>query len=80
MATGLATVASNTGGTPEVVGDAGLLFERENVEQLTRHLEGLILDKPLRREMGWRAHQQSLKFTWENSWRSLRAALGESAL
>lgn len=75
MACGLPVVASNTGGTPEVVGDAGLLFERENVEQLAGHLARLISDEPLRREMGQRARQQSLKLTWENSWHSLRAAI-----
>ena len=35
MASGLATVASNTGGTPEVVGNAGLLFEKDNIKELT---------------------------------------------
>ena len=74
MASGLATVASGTGGTPEVVGDAGLLFERGNIGQLATHLERLILDEPYRVEMGRRAHQQSLKFTWDNSWRSLKTA------
>lgn len=76
MACGLATVASNTGGTPELVGDAGLLFERENVEQLAAHLKRLILNEPFRREMACRAHQQALKFTWENSWRSICSAIG----
>jgi glycosyltransferase involved in cell wall biosynthesis len=80
MACGLATVASNTGGTPELVGDAGLLFERESVEQLAAQLNRLILDEPFRREMSGRAREQSLKFTWEHSWRTLRSALGENAL
>ena len=34
MACGLATVASRTGGTPEIVNEHGLLFERDSVEGL----------------------------------------------
>lgn len=71
MACGLATVAAKSGGTPEVVGDAGLLFGRENVDQLAANLEKLIMDEPFRTELGRRAHRQALKFTWDNSWASL---------
>ncbi len=80
MACGLATVASNTGGTPEVVGDAGLLFERENVEQLAGHLERLITDENLRRDYAVRARQRALNFTWAKTWTSLFGAInGEAA-
>jgi glycosyltransferase involved in cell wall biosynthesis len=73
MACGLATVASNTGGTPEVVGDAGLLFDRENVNQLAAHLELLISKPDLRADLGHRASERSKLFTWDHSWRALRA-------
>ncbi len=72
MACGLATVASNTGGTPEVVGDAGFLFERGNVEQLAGHLERLILDEGLRREYAAKARQRAEQFTWAKTWAGVR--------
>lgn len=72
MACGLATVASDTGGTPEVVGDAGFLFERGSVEQLAGHLERLILDEGLRREYAAKARQRAEQFTWAKTWAGIR--------
>lgn len=79
MACGLATVASNTGGTLEVVGDASLLFERENVEQLSEHLERLVADENLRRDYAIRARQRALNFTWAKTWAALRDAINARA-
>ena len=39
MSSGLAVVASRTGGTPELIGDAGLLFERDDIDGLRGLLE-----------------------------------------
>ena len=75
MACGLATVASNTGGTPEVVGDAGLLFERENVTQLAGHLTALILDDGLHRQWAAKARRRAEQFTWGGAWDRIRAVL-----
>ena len=73
MASGLAVVASRTGGTPEVIGDAGLLFEREDVEGLYHHLRTLICNEALRREYGYRARERAETFTWERTWTQMRA-------
>ena len=67
MAAGLALVASETGGTPEVVGDAGLLFERDSVAGLARHLEQLLADAALRRELAARARARAESFTCEKT-------------
>lgn len=75
MACGLATVASNTGGTPEVVGDAALLFERDNIDELAGHLQILIEDIALRREFARHARQQAERFTWSATWASLNTHL-----
>jgi glycosyltransferase involved in cell wall biosynthesis/GT2 family glycosyltransferase len=68
LATGLAVVASRTGGTPEVLGDAGFLFTSDNVEELAGHLLRLIEDPQLRTEMGRRARERALQFTWNRVW------------
>jgi len=76
MATGLATVASRTGGTPEIVGDAGLLFERGDADELAAHLERLVCDEPLRLSYGCRARERAQEFTWDRSWARLRPLVG----
>jgi glycosyltransferase involved in cell wall biosynthesis len=72
MASGLATIASRTGGTPEVVGDAAILFERESVESLSQHLESLLTDSELRNEYARRGRKRAEMFSWQNTWSHLR--------
>ena len=71
MACGLATVASNTGGTPEVVGDAALLFERDNAGHLAAQLQTLLENDDLRREYARRGRERACTFSWERLWREL---------
>jgi glycosyltransferase involved in cell wall biosynthesis len=76
MATGIPVVASRTGGTPEVIRDAGLLFERDSEDELAAHLERLIIDKELRAEYGKRARQRAENMTWAKTWTQIRSAAG----
>lgn len=76
MASGLATVASRTGGTPEIVADAGFLFERDNAEDLASYLEPLILDQTLRRDYARRARVRAEHFTWDRAWDAYRPLIG----
>ncbi len=71
MASGLAIAASRTGGTPEIVGDDGFLFERDHADQLAAHLERLVCDAPLRLEYGRRARRRAEEFRWERTWQRL---------
>lgn len=72
MACGLATVASRTGGTPELVGDAGLLFERDSVDELAGHLYQLVTNRGLRRDLGRKARARAQEFSWSRTWESFR--------
>jgi len=74
MACGLATIVSRTGGAPEVVGDAGLLFERDSVDGLAEHLSRLLFDENLRTEYARKARARAGQFTWENTWSQFRHA------
>lgn len=69
MASGLAVVASRTGGTPEVLGESGLLFDRDNVEHLSEQLRFLIQNPAQRTEFGWKARRRSEGFTWVRCWK-----------
>ena len=75
MACGLATVASRTGGTPEVVGEAGLLFKRDSVEELAEHLHGLVTSRSRCSELGRRARTRAEELTWDKTWQRLREFL-----
>lgn len=76
MATGLATVASRTGGTPEIIGEAGLLFERGDADGLAAHLERLVCDARLRQDLGRQARERVQEFTWDRAWARLRPLVG----
>ena len=76
MACGLASVVSRTGGAPEVVGDAGLLFERESVDGLADHLGRLLFDRQLRSEFANKARARAEQFTWGKTWAQFRYAAG----
>ena len=69
LATGLVVVASATGGTPELVGDAGVLFPRDDVPSLAGVL-GRLLDDPDRRSaLATTARRRATEFTWAATWR-----------
>lgn len=78
MACGLATIASRTGGTPEIIGDSGLLFERDSADDLAAQLAPLLLDCGLRRRYALLARQRSLEFSWQRTWANLCAAADPS--
>jgi glycosyltransferase involved in cell wall biosynthesis len=63
MACGCAVVGSRVGGTPELIGndERGLLFESGNAQDLASKLSNLILNKTLRRELGFRASEFARK-------------------
>lgn len=76
MASGLATVASRTGGSPEIIANAGFLFEREDARDLADKLLPLVGDEALRREYGKRARARALDFSWRATWRGLCKTAG----
>jgi glycosyltransferase involved in cell wall biosynthesis len=71
MACGLATVATRTGGTPEVCDEAALLFERDDASTLAAHLRALLENNALRAEYSRRGRERALLFSWERTWQTL---------
>lgn len=76
MASGLAIVASRTGGTGEIVADAGLLFERNDVDGLAAHLTRLLDDRELCADYGRLARARAERFSWDATWSRLGSLLG----
>ncbi len=64
MACGVPVIGSDSGEIPNVIGDAGLVFEEGNAESLAQKLRQLIQDDALRTELGRRGRQRVLsKYT-----------------
>ena len=67
MANGLPVVASNVASIPEVVGDAGLLYDPNDVEGMIRGINLIMNDNNIKTEMIKKGIEQSSNFTWEKS-------------
>jgi glycosyltransferase involved in cell wall biosynthesis len=67
MAHGTPVLTSNTSSIPEVVGNAAVMVNPENVFEIMRALERVLIDQSLREKMRQRGYEQVKKFSWKNS-------------
>jgi len=71
MVHGTPVVTSNVSSLPEVVGNAAVLVNPENVFEIMRALHRVLIDQALRGRMKERGYQQAAKFSWETSVRRI---------
>jgi glycosyltransferase involved in cell wall biosynthesis len=80
MARGVPVLTSNRSALPEVAGDAALLVDPENGDEITAGLERLTRDEDLQRELARRGLERSAAFSWglaaEKTWTVYRELLG----
>lgn len=67
MAHGTPVIASNVSSLPEVVGNAAVLVNPENVFEIMRAIHRVLVDSALRDRMKERSYKQAAKFSWEKS-------------
>jgi glycosyltransferase involved in cell wall biosynthesis len=67
MAHGTPVVTSNTSSLPEVVGNAAVLVNPENVFEIMRALHRVLLDPEIREKLKLRGYEQVKKFSWDAS-------------
>jgi glycosyltransferase involved in cell wall biosynthesis len=79
MAHGTPVVTSNSSSLPEVVGNAAVLVNPENVFEIMRALRRVLLDQALRDKLKQRGYQQATKFSWEASARQILAVYRDVA-
>lgn len=60
-------IVSNTSAMPEVVGDAGLLVDPKNVDDIAEKMQQLYKDENLRAKLISNAKEQVKKFSWDQS-------------
>ncbi len=67
MAHATPVVTSNTSSVPEVVGNAAIMVNPENVFEIMRALHRVLTDQPLREKLKARGLEQAGKFSWDAS-------------
>ncbi len=67
MACGTPVVSSNRTSLPEVVGEAGILIDPEDVSALAKRIEQVLADRRLARELSERGLAHVAQFSWENT-------------
>lgn len=74
MACGCAVLSSETSSMPEVVGDAGILFNPYDETALPKLFEEVVSNQKLLEEMQKKSLEQSKKFSWEKAAKALKEA------
>jgi glycosyltransferase involved in cell wall biosynthesis len=71
MACGAPVVTSNVSSLPEVVDDAAMLVNPENVFDIARGIREVLLNDNLRHELILRGRRQAARFSWETTARQV---------
>lgn len=79
MACGTPVVTSNVSSLPEVVGDAAMLVNPENVFDIARGIKEALLDETARAELIRRGRDQAARFSWDRTARQVLDIYREAA-
>ena len=79
MACGTPVIASNTTSLPEVVGDAGILLDPNDVAGFAAAMRRVAENSTLATELRTKALARAERFTWEHTARELLAACARAA-
>lgn len=74
MSCGCPTITSNLSSLPEVIGDAGIMIDPYNVDQLASEIRHVLEDRALAEDMRLRGLARSKFFTWEHCAQDTMAA------
>lgn len=75
MACGCPVVTSNAAAIPEVLGDAGLLVDGRNVDEIAAGIHALVEDAGLRERLRQKGFARAKKFTWDETARKISLVL-----
>jgi glycosyltransferase involved in cell wall biosynthesis len=77
MACGVPVVASKTSSIPEVVGDAALLFDPYNIEEMTASIYKVLTNEQLRDDLVKKGFERVKHFSWEKAAKNTLAVYNE---
>ena len=78
MASGTPVVCSGTSSLPEVVGDAAVLVNPENVFDIARGIREVLVDEQLRANLIHKGHAQASIYHWDRTAREVLEVYLES--
>ncbi len=67
MVCGTPVLTSFSSSLPEIVGDAGIMIDPYNINDLTKAMEELLIDKDLKNSLKEKGFKQSRKFDWKET-------------
>ena len=67
MACGCPVISSNVSSIPEVVGDAGILINPRDADELAKNIEEVMESETLQKELMHKGMHRAKKFSWEKS-------------
>ena len=67
MASGIPVIGARTSSIEEIVGDAGLLFDPRDADELHRHLVKILEDAELRAALQRKGNIRAAQFTWQHT-------------
>lgn len=67
MASGTPVACSNLSSLPEVTGDAGVLFDAYNIDDMSQKIESILLDRDMQQSLVEKGLQRSREFTWRST-------------
>jgi glycosyltransferase involved in cell wall biosynthesis len=79
LACGTPVISSDRTSLPEVIGDAGILLDPNDVQGFAEAMRRLLREPELRNELSERALRQAKRFSWEQTARAILAACAELA-
>jgi glycosyltransferase involved in cell wall biosynthesis len=79
MACGTPVISSNASSLPEVVGDAGVLFDPSDIEAMSRSIYSVISDDDLRTALRQKGLVRAGQFSWDRTADLVRNILTESS-
>jgi glycosyltransferase involved in cell wall biosynthesis len=79
MACGCPVVTSNTSSLPEVVGEAGIMFNPHDTDSLVEAMRQVLTDSELRDGMITKGLEQAKKFSWEKAARETQEVYNKVA-
>ena len=77
MACGAPVITSNTSSLPEVVGNAGVMVNPDNTEELCEAIYAVVGNNSLSEKMRKKSLERAKLFSWEKSARQLLKIYGE---
>lgn len=79
MACGTPVVTSNVSSLPEVVGDAAVMVNPENVFEIARGMREVLTNEELRARLIRKGREQSARFSWEENAREVLSVYAAAA-